>query len=196
MRFMNSSTACRMAGLLVGAALAAVLAVPASAQNPKLDLDGIKSFATPPAESVKVDVDERLMRLVVGLLDESEAEAKAILTSLQGVYVRHFKFEAPGQYRTDEVDAIRSQLTRGGWVRLVEARSAREGNDADAFLAMQGDRIIGFAIVVSNPTEVTIVNIVGTIDPAQLRKLGGQLGIPKIEIGDPAPKRGGAGGRP
>jgi hypothetical protein len=173
------------AGTLAGAALAALLAFPltASAQDPRLQLDGFDRFGTAPAETVKVDIDERMMRLAAGFLKDEDAEAREILTGIKGIYVRHFGFDQPGQYQQADVDAIRDQLTRTGWVRLVEARSRKAGDNADVYVAMDGERLTGFAVVVSNAKEVTIVNVVGSIDPSKIRHLGGKLGIPDIEVG-------------
>jgi hypothetical protein len=38
------------------------------------------------------------------------------------------------------------------------------------------------AIIVTDPRELTIVNIVGSIRPEDIRDLGGHFGIPKIDI--------------
>ena len=37
-------------------------------------------------------------------------------------------------------------------------------------------------IIAAQPKELTVVNIVGSIDLDQLSKLGGQFGIPKIDV--------------
>ena len=37
-------------------------------------------------------------------------------------------------------------------------------------------------MVSAEPKELTIVSIVGEIDPEQLGELGGRFGIPKIEL--------------
>jgi hypothetical protein len=156
---------------------------PALAQNPKLDLARFERLGADPASSVKIDIDERMIRMVVGLLDKDDPEVRDILTGMKGVHVRHYEFDAPGQYPVSEVNAIRAELQQGGWVRIVEAKSRKDGDTADVFTAMEGDRMTGLAIVVSNPKEVTVVNIIGVIDPAKLRHLGGKMGIPTIDIG-------------
>ena len=38
-------------------------------------------------------------------------------------------------------------------------------------------------IIVTDPKELTIVNIIGSIRPEDIRDLGGHMGIPKIDIG-------------
>jgi len=40
----------------------------------------------------------------------------------------------------------------------------------------------GLAIIASGPRELTIVNIVGSVDPAKLAKLGNRLGLPALAM--------------
>ena len=44
--------------------------------------------------------------------------------------------------------------------------------------------MMGLVVLAFEPEELTVVNIVGVIDPAQVRELGGKLGIPSIWDGD------------
>jgi hypothetical protein len=39
----------------------------------------------------------------------------------------------------------------------------------------------GLAILVSQPKELTVVNIVGSVDLNSLADLGGHFGVPKLE---------------
>jgi hypothetical protein len=42
-------------------------------------------------------------------------------------------------------------------------------------------------VVTAEPKELSVVQIIGPIDPAMLSELGGKMGIPKIEV-DPKQK--------
>jgi hypothetical protein len=55
----------------------------------------------------------------------------------------------------------------------------REGESVEVYVYREGETSGGLAVVVAEPRELTVVNIVGPIDLAQLGALGGQLGIPK-----------------
>ena len=48
------------------------------------------------------------------------------------------------------------------------------------FLNTADGKILGLAVVASEPRSFTIVNIVGNIDLDKLARLEGQLGIPKV----------------
>ena len=38
-------------------------------------------------------------------------------------------------------------------------------------------------VIVTEPKELTVVNIIGSIRPEDIRDLGGHMGIPKIDLG-------------
>jgi hypothetical protein len=175
------------ASALVAALLLPV--TPALGQSAQIPLDRLDNFGEKAEETVRIDLDERVIRLALGFLGKEEAEARAALQDIKAIYVRHFSFAAADEYATADVDAIRASLQQAGWVRMVQARSKRAGDNADVFMALQGDRMSGLAIVVSNPKEVTVVNIVGSLDPERLRHLGGKMGIPALEISS-APREG------
>ena len=60
----------------------------------------------------------------------------------------------------------------------VHKREPQE--DVDVYVNMDGDKILGLAVIASEPRDFTIVNIVGNIDIDKLAKLEGQFGIPKV----------------
>ena len=69
------------------------------------------------------------------------------------------------------------------WYRIINTRSKRDGERVDIFFKMENDKVIGVIIIAVEPHEITFVNIVGPIDPEQLSELGGQFGIPKVDVG-------------
>jgi len=64
-------------------------------------------------------------------------------------------------------------------------RHFEEGWDnVDVFFKDAGNgNLGGILVIAAEPKELTIVSIVGVIDPAQLAELGGQFGIPKLDVG-------------
>ena len=48
------------------------------------------------------------------------------------------------------------------------------------FINIDDDKIMGMAVVVSEPRSFTIVNIIGSIDIDKLAKIEGQFGIPRV----------------
>jgi hypothetical protein len=173
--------------VIVLALLAAFFGATARAQDARLQIDQLKRLADKAAEVVEVTLDERSLRLAARFLSTNnpdEAKVKEIVSGLKGVYVRVFEFDKPGEYSSSDLESIRSQLRQPGWDKIVGVSSRRGGENVDVHLKYQGDNVIGLAIVAADPTELTVVNILGLIDLEKFRQLGGQFGIPKLELGE------------
>jgi uncharacterized protein DUF4252 len=173
-----------MIGLIL---LAAFCVATARAQDAKLQIDQLNRLAEKAAEVVEVTLDERSLRLAAKFLSSNnpgEAQVKEIVSGLKGVYVRVFEFEKPGEYSSRDIEQIRAQLRRPGWDKIVGVTSRRGGENVDVHLKYEGDNAVGLAIIASEPTELTIVNIIGLIDMEKFRQLGGQFGIPKLDLGE------------
>ena len=93
-----------------------------------------------------------------------------------------FEFDRDGAYSTADVEAVRKQFSAPGWSRMVVVNSKEERETVDIYAWRQGDRPGGLGILVAEPRELTVVNIVGEIDLAKLAALQGQFGIPKLPL--------------
>jgi hypothetical protein len=160
--------------------LAASVAV-AAPQQFKLNLDSIASKAS---NTVDISLSPSTLRLAARFLDASdpdEAAVKKLLTGLQGIYVKHFEFKSDKQWTKADLEPIRNQLRGSDWERIVGITD-EDGTNSEVFLHVEGDRNTGVAIIVAEPREVTVINIVGSIDLDQLADLGGHFDIPKFKI--------------
>ncbi|MCI0523969.1 MAG: DUF4252 domain-containing protein [Acidobacteria bacterium] len=165
--------------------LSAFYAATAQAQEAKLQIDHLNKLADKAAEVIEVTLDERLLQLAAKFLSNqnpTEAKVKEIVSGLKGVYVRVFEFEKPGEYSLGDIESIRSQLRSPGWQKIVGVYSKRGGDNVDVHLKMQGDSILGLAIIAADPKQLTVVNVVGPIDLEKLRELEGQFGIPRLDL--------------
>ena len=132
-------------------------------------------------ESVDVTLDASMLQLASGFLsheDADEAEVKKLVSKLKGVYVRSFEFDKEGEYSQSDVEAIRVQLK--GWSRIVGVKSTK-GENSDIFVKKNGDSIAGLVVISAEPRELTVVHIDGPINPEELSRLGGHMGIPRID---------------
>ncbi|MBC7933646.1 MAG: DUF4252 domain-containing protein [Rubrivivax sp.] len=177
--------------LVIALTLVAIGASAARAQtNPtvggRLRLDSLERLAPKASETVNIEVDGFLIKFASGVLsneDPEEKNVKEILAGLKGVYVRSYDFKTEGQFSEADIAPVREQLRAPLWKRLIDLKSRGvEIEDAEVYVATDGDRIEGMAIIVVEPKEVTVVNIVGSIDMDKIRKLEGNLGIPRIHI--------------
>jgi hypothetical protein len=167
-------------------ALAALLAGPAFAQSKgQLKLPELASLADKASESVNVTLDANLLGMAARFLsndDPEQAKAKKLVTSLTGIYVRHYTFDKDYAYPKGDIDRVRRQLSAPGWSQIVGAISKKENTNVDVYVLIDGGKAQGLAIIASEPREFTIVNIVGSIDLEQLHDLEGNFGVPNLEI--------------
>ncbi len=175
--------------VMCGAVAALAIGVaPARAQLLQLpDLSKLNIGAT---DVVDVSVDQALLGLAASFMSggTDDAEIKSLLSSLKGIYVKSFTYGKDGAYDPAILDGVRRQLSGGQWSRLLAAKSAAEGSDTAIYLWRNGDKPGGLAVLSAGPREVTLVNIVGTIDLEQLRTLQGKFGVPDLKMGDASPK--------
>ena len=161
------------------------LVLPLAAQDIKMP-PGLDKLEAKASEVVNVSLDGALLQLGARFLsdkDPDEAHAKKLVSGLKGIYVKSFEFDEKNQYSQSDVEEFRAQLKPPTWSRIVGASSKRKGENSEVYIKTDGGQISGLAVIVTDPRELTIVSIVGSIRPEDLRDLGGHMGIPKIDIG-------------
>jgi len=169
--------------ILFGAILWGAFSPLACAQNPRLDIQNLEALGQKASEVVDVNVDGALLKLAARFMtDEDDREGLEIVKNLKGVYVKSFEFTKTGEYSPADVEAIRSQLQKPSWSRIVTAQSKREGETTEIYImtASDGGAVLGMAIIDAEPRELTVVNIVGPIDIDKLSQLEGKMGIPRL----------------
>jgi len=172
--------------------LLTLILLPASAmaargQDVKIPAN-VERLAAKAVETVNVTVDGALLQLAGKFLsstDPDQKHIKTLLGNLKGIYVRSFKFENEGEYSEADVESVRSQLRGQEWARIVNVTSKKGGDNVDVAYKMDKGKIAGLVVIAAEPKEFTIVNIVGPIDLDQLSSLGGQFGIPKVDLKGP-----------
>jgi hypothetical protein len=158
--------------------------VPLAAQEIKLP-PSLDRLADKAVDVVDVSMDASLLQLAARFLsdkDPDEARVKKLVSGLKGIYVKSFEFENRGEYQESDVEPLRAMLRAPGWSRMVGVRSKRSGDNAEVFLKMDGDHVTGLVVIIADPKELTIVNIVGAINPEEIRDLGGHFGIPRLDL--------------
>ena len=158
---------------------------PLAAQDIKMPAS-LDKLADKADETVDVTLDGTLLKMAGKFLsgkDDDKAATSKILANLQSVTVRSYEFSREGQYDPADLDAIRAQVKAPQWSRIVGVRSKRDRENVDVYFKDGGNGNLGGIVVLcAEPTELTIVSVVGTIDPSQLAELGGQFGIPRFDF--------------
>jgi Domain of unknown function (DUF4252) len=149
----------------------------------RLDLKPLDKLSVKATDSVDVKLDGPLLQLAARLLssdDRDEARIKKLVAGLTGVYVKSYEFAAKGQYVETDLDGIRAQLASPAWSKVVAVKSQKDGENTEIYLRVGAkDQVGGLAIISAEPMELTIVQIVGTINVDDLRDLAGNFGIPE-----------------
>lgn len=170
--------------VILTATLLAAASIAVAGEPGRLELPDFGALAKKASHAVVISMDPSLIALAGGLLgaeaDHADAGTKDLISGLRGVYVRSFRFEQDGAYSASDVDAVRAQLSAPAWQALVSTHDRKQHSDVDIYVRRNGPRTEGIAIIAEHPRELTIVNIVGSIDLAKLSQLQGQFGIPQL----------------
>jgi hypothetical protein len=165
--------------------------VGAASYGQALDLKHLDKLADRASNKVEVTLDGSVLKMAAKFLsdddDPDSAKIKKLVGGLKGIYVKTFEFEKEGAYSDSDIAGIRKQL-ESGWSRIVGIQSKKDGDNAEIYLKTGGPDG-GLAILCAGAKELTIVNIVGKIDLDQLSELGGNMGVPKIEVEKPKPPK-------
>ncbi len=155
-------------------------AMPLSAQRLNLDFPALADAAD---EVIDVTLDAQMLRVAAKFFSGRNADSRALgemVRKLDGIYVRSYSFRSEGAYDKGIVARVRGQLGPS-WKRIVTVRS-RDRESVEVYTDMRGEAIAGLVVISAEPRELTLVNIVGPIDLEKLTDLGGQFGIPRVEL--------------
>lgn len=147
-------------------------------------------LAAKASEKVDVNLEGSVLQMASSFLGSKgdEPKIKQMVQGLKCVYVKSFTFDKEGQYSEADLGEIRSYARGPGWSKIVDAQEKNESSTI--YMKTDGKQTQGILVVVGEPKELTVVQIIGPIDPSMLNDLGGKMGIPKIETGSkPAPTK-------
>jgi len=154
----------------------------------------LKRLAAKADKTVDVTLDQSMLQFASGFLDTKDpdqAQAKKVIANMKGIYVHSFEFDKSGGYSTEDVASLRAPLKEPEWSRIVNVRSKHEGENVEVYFRKEDGKFTGLVVISTEPTELTWVHVLGPINPDDLRRLGGQFGIPHVEIDDkPSTKKG------
>ena len=160
-------------------------AIPALAQEIKFP-SSLDRLASKAEESVDVTLDKTMLHLAGRFLGDGQDEAKAkkIMAGLDSVTVKSFQFASEGQYDPADLDAVRAQLRAPDWLRIVGVKAKGSGDNVDVYAKPAANgKLGGVMVIAAEPRELTVVSIVGTLEPEQLAELGGEFHIPELDMG-------------
>ena len=154
----------------------------ALAQGARLQLGQLDHLAGQAAETVNITIDPAMLKIASGVLGTQRQNdaVVAMLDDIQGIYIRSFEFEKENAYTQADVEAVRTQLEAPGWSRLIDVDSRQVAERLQIYSWREGTQSGGLALLVAEPKELTVINIVGAIDLSKLGALQDLLGIPPL----------------
>ena len=164
--------------LLIAWAVLACAAVPAWPQDAKLNLKNLEKLSSKATNVTEVSLDGAMLQLAAQAMDadkdadKDEKQAKEFISKLKGVYVKVFEFDKDNQYSSQDVESIRAQLKGPAWERAVNIHEKTTQEITEVYFMKEGDAIVGLAVLVAEPRELTVVNVVGPINLIKLGALG------------------------
>jgi hypothetical protein len=171
---------------LAAVCLPLVLSSAAQAADPQLLLPNFDHLRGAATESVNITLGRSALNLAtLALNDENpdNAAAREVLRGIKAVNIRSYEFAADNGYSKADIEAVRSQLSAPGWSPLAQLHKHHaDVEDIDVYVSMDDDKVNGLAVVASTGRKFTIVNIVGTIDPAKLAALDDRFGLSSLSL--------------
>lgn len=131
-------------------------------------------------ETVDLTLDADALGLASRFLssdDKAGGDVKKALKGLEGIYIKSFEFDKPGEYSKADVELIRSQIKGPEWTRILNVSKRDDGETVEIFVRKVNGQNAGFFLLSAEPNELTAIQIVGSVSLNDLSGLGGSLGI-------------------
>jgi hypothetical protein len=161
---------------------AAALALPTFARAAQLPLppEAEKELAARASNVTEVTLGKNMLSFAAKFMDskdKDQANVRALIQGLEGIYVRSYEFDKEGQYSTEQIDQLRKQFETSEWSPLVRERQRKTGETTDVLVKLVNGEPHGMFVLSVEPRELTIVLILGPIHMEDLGKLKGIGGL-------------------
>lgn len=161
---------------------AAFLCATALAQSSPLQLPAPleKELAARASNVTEVTLGKDMLAFAAKFMngdDKNDAAARQLIEGLDGIYVRDYEFDKPGQYSIDELESLRRAFGTPEWTPIVHVRERNSGETTDVLVKMVNGESRGMFVLDAEPKELAIVLILGPIRMDELGALKGLGGL-------------------
>jgi hypothetical protein len=166
---------------------AAVLAVPILARTAMAQTEQLpppspieKDLAARASDVTEVTLGKNMLAFAAKIMngkDDDDVETRKLIEGLEGIYVREYEFDKPGEFSADEVDQLRKYFETSEWSPMVKERERKNNESTDVMVKLVNGESHGIFILSVEPKELTIVLILGPIKMDDLGKLKGVGGL-------------------
>ncbi len=168
-----------LAMLLVTAAMGSLTVIAQSSPIP-LPAPIEKDLAARAANVTEVTLGKNMLEFAAKFMNGkngSDAATRQLIMGLDGIYVRDYEFEKPGEYSMEHVEQIRHAFETPEWSPMVRERERKTGESTDIMMKMVNGESRGMFILSAEPKELSIVLILGPIRMDDLSKISGVAGV-------------------
>ena len=178
-----------MSSLVLGALL---LGASAGAQTSPLPLPPPveKELAAKASNVTEVTLGKNMLAFASKFMngkDGDDAATRRLIEGLDGIYVRNYEFDKENRYSMEDIQKLRSYFETSEWTPVVRERESRTGETTDVMVKMVNGEPHGMFILSAEPSELSIVLILGPVrmeDLGKLRGIGGLNALGDIENGN------------
>ena len=161
-----------------------VLTATLAAQGQKIEIPSSWDKLAAKADEVdNVTLDKSMLGLAAKFMkddnDQDSVQINRLLGKLNGIYVRHLEFKNPGEFTEADVEPVRAQLQGPEWSHVVDVNNKNSKEKVVIYMRTVNGKSGGLVIFAEEPTELTFVQLDGSIDPQDIDALSGNFGIPK-----------------
>lgn len=172
----------RIASMALGVA---ALCATAMAQTSPLNLPSPleKQLAARASNVTEVTLGKNMLTFAAKFMngnDKNDADMRQLIEGLDGIYVRDYEFDKPGQYSPDDVEGLRKALETPQWTSIVRERDRKNGESTDVMMKMVNGESQGMFVLSAEPKDLAIVLILGPIRMDELGALKGLGGLGKL----------------
>jgi hypothetical protein len=139
-----------------------------------------KDLAARASEVTEVTLNKNMLGFASKFMngkDKDDAAVRQLIQGLDGIYVRSYEFEKPGEYSLDQVESLRKSFNPSEWSPMVHEHERKSGETTDILVKLVNGEPHGMFILAAEPKELTIVLILGPIRMDQLAELNGIAGL-------------------
>ena len=164
---------------IVAACIATAIAGTALADRDVTTLPGYVDFDTGAIlgdidATVEINLSEPMLKFMAGAANMADQELAEMLHGIVDLRIKVFSLDsADAEKLQPEIKDLVKWFDKNEWSRIVHVEEELE--TVNIYTRLDGDNMVGLALVVANQSELVFINIVGVIDPARMGSLIGRM---------------------
>ena len=139
----------------------------------QIDLKSLDKLVPLANSKTEILMDESMLKSAAGFLDDKKAgegTAKEISKNIKGIYLRSYEFSQKGAFKIEDLKPVLDQLKAPNWNRFL--RNEEDGELTEIWMHTTNGQSDGLLLVTAEENELTVINLVGSVNLADLSSLG------------------------